>query len=182
MNKRGFFAACLLAVLVSIVGSVRLATAQTAADREDVLTALLAEVRGLRSAMEQMAVAGPRIQLALGRLQIQDQRVTTMIRRHDELSARILSQEQQIEMVKRQIESDNDELAGAVPAEMRVQLEQQSAQLKRGLEQLTAALERLQSEEVQIASEVAAEQSRWFELNAQLEALEGSLREIAKAR
>ena len=33
----------------------------------DVLSALLIEVRGLREAMEQMASAGPRVQLALGR-------------------------------------------------------------------------------------------------------------------
>src|SRR3954465_8684292 len=39
---------------------------QTApAPREDVLAALLIEVRGLRVAMEQMAAAGPRVQLAL---------------------------------------------------------------------------------------------------------------------
>jgi hypothetical protein len=37
----------------------------------DVLGALLTEVRGLRQAMEQMASAGPRAQLALGRLQLQ---------------------------------------------------------------------------------------------------------------
>ena len=48
---------------------------------EEVLSALLTEVRGLRAAMEQMASAGPRIQLALGRLQLQEQRVTTMYMR-----------------------------------------------------------------------------------------------------
>ena len=132
--------------------------------------------------MEQMASAGPRIQLALGRLQMQEQRVNTMTRRHDDLSARLLAQEQQIEMVKRQIESGNEDLARGVPADVRAQLEQQSAQLKSVLEQLTAALERLQTEDVQIASDLAAEQSRWFELNGQLEALEGSLREVGRAR
>ena len=54
--------------------------AQTS-QREDVLPALLVEVRGLRAAMEQMASAGPRVQLALGRVQLQEQRVNTMIRR-----------------------------------------------------------------------------------------------------
>ena len=44
---------------------------------------LLTEVRGLRQAMEQMAASGPRVQLALGRLQLQEQRVNTMIRRRD---------------------------------------------------------------------------------------------------
>ena len=55
------------------------------------VTALLTEVRGLRHAMEQMAAAGPRVQLALGRLQLQEQRVNTLVRRletvRDALSA-----------------------------------------------------------------------------------------------
>src|SRR3954464_5619884 len=50
----------------------------------DVLPTLLIEVRGLRVAMEQMAAAGPRVQLALGRVQLQEQRINTLIRRLDE--------------------------------------------------------------------------------------------------
>ena len=45
---------------------------------DDVLTQLLTEVRGLRAAMEQVASAGPRAQVALGRLQLQEQRIATM--------------------------------------------------------------------------------------------------------
>ncbi len=40
---------------------------------QDTLGALLVEVRGLRSAIEQMASVGPSIQLAMGRLQLQEQ-------------------------------------------------------------------------------------------------------------
>src|SRR6188474_3713269 len=50
---------------------------------EDVLPALLAEVRGLRAAMEQMASAGPRIQLFTSRLQLQEARIGNMMRRLD---------------------------------------------------------------------------------------------------
>src|SRR6476661_11141234 len=49
----------------------------------DVLPALLEEVRGLRAAMEQMASAGPRIQLFTSRLQLQETRINNMIRRLD---------------------------------------------------------------------------------------------------
>ena len=41
----------------------------------DIMPALLQEVRGLRAAMEQMTSAGARVQLALGRLQLQEQRL-----------------------------------------------------------------------------------------------------------
>src|SRR3954466_4508494 len=50
----------------------------------DVLPTLLTEVRDLRGAMEEMAAAGPRVQLALGRVQLQEQRINTLIRRLDE--------------------------------------------------------------------------------------------------
>jgi hypothetical protein len=53
--------------------------------RRDVLPALLVEVRGLRAAMEQMASAGPRIQLFVSRLQLQEARVNAMARRLDEI-------------------------------------------------------------------------------------------------
>ena len=57
------------------LGSGRMSAAQVASrtsssPQEDVLPALLTEVRGLRAAMEQMASAGPRVQLALGRVQL----------------------------------------------------------------------------------------------------------------
>src|SRR3954464_2680114 len=58
---------------------------QTTTQQEDVLPALLVEVRGLRAAMEQMASAGPRVQLALGRVQLQEQRINNLIRRLDEM-------------------------------------------------------------------------------------------------
>ena len=40
-------------------------------------------MRGLRSAIEQMASVGPSIQLAIGRLQLQEQRINTLVRRAD---------------------------------------------------------------------------------------------------
>jgi hypothetical protein len=48
---------------------------------QDTLGALLLEVRGLRSAIEQLASVGPRVQLAMGRLKLQEQRINTLVRR-----------------------------------------------------------------------------------------------------
>src|SRR4051794_8745093 len=56
---------------------------QAAAASGDVLPALLEEVRGLRAAMEQMASAGPRIQLFVARLQLEETRITNMVHRLD---------------------------------------------------------------------------------------------------
>src|SRR4051812_2411005 len=81
-----------LTLLGGIVGLAAGTGASGAADQPrpagaqaDVLPALLVEVRGLRAAMEQMAAAGPRVQLALGRVQLQEQRINNLIRRLDEV-------------------------------------------------------------------------------------------------
>src|SRR5207253_1944253 len=73
-------------VAVSVLSWRALPSAQTgpgiepSVPRQDVMKDLLVEVRGLRAAIEQMAGAGPRIQLAMGRLQLQEQRVNTYLR------------------------------------------------------------------------------------------------------
>src|SRR5688572_1086 len=55
----------------------------------DLTTALLVEVRGLRAAIEQLASSNARIQLAIGRLQIQEQRVNTLLRQQIEVRQRL---------------------------------------------------------------------------------------------
>ena len=50
--------------------------AEPAPGQTDIMPALLQEVRGLRVAIEQMTSSGSRVQLALGRLQLQEQRLT----------------------------------------------------------------------------------------------------------
>ena len=56
-------------VLAAVVGGWRPAAAQ-AVRSDDVLPALLVEVKGLRAAMEQMAGSSARAQVLIGRLQL----------------------------------------------------------------------------------------------------------------
>ena len=82
----------LLATVVVLIstaslGAARSGQAPPATTSPDTIAALLVEVRGLRAAMEQMAAAGPRVQLALGRLQLQEQRINTLVRRLEEVRA-----------------------------------------------------------------------------------------------
>src|SRR4051795_1831311 len=74
-----------------------------AGPQADVLPALLVEVRGLRAAMEQMAAAGPRVQLALGRVQLQEQRINTLIRRLDEAHAAVVATQTAYDHLKQQV-------------------------------------------------------------------------------
>jgi hypothetical protein len=152
---------------------------------EDIMPALLAEVRGLRAAMEQMASAGARVQLALGRLQMQEQRVNNVIRRLDEVRNRLSA-------VQRQASEQQDRSAGIeaglkditarggtrVAGENGPSLEelQQVAQsIRNELAQTTLEVQRLLAEEATLANDVVSEQSRWTALNQQLEEIERAL-------
>src|SRR5574338_709205 len=74
--------AAVVAFIAGTAGRTVGAAPQAASPQsEDVLPALLSEVRGLRAALEQMASAGPRIQLSVARLQLEEARINDMNRR-----------------------------------------------------------------------------------------------------
>jgi len=164
------------AVLILIAGwSGTVAGQAPAAQGADVTAALLVEVRGLRQAMERLASAGPRVQLALGRLQLQEQRVNTMLRRQAELTAQIASEEKKLAQWRDQLASTEDRARHAVDPAIRQQAESGIRFLTEMLEETTSELQRLRAEEVTTAQAIASEQNRWIDINAQLEALERAL-------
>ena len=139
----------------------------------DVLPALLTEVRGLRQAMEQMAASGPRVQLALGRLQLQEQRVNTMIRRLETLREFIAKEEKevattqgQLAMMEKMFKTDG------VPADDKNPMLGMIEGFKKGIAGGMADVQRLQGEEALLQQQIAAEQGRWAEINKALEDLE----------
>src|SRR4051794_10708475 len=87
-----------MAVAVAVLMGVLVHAAQRAQapPNEEVLPALLAEVRGLRAAMEQMASAGPRIQLFATRLQLQETRMNGMVRRLDSVRESLASEQREV--------------------------------------------------------------------------------------
>lgn len=148
---------------------------------EDVLPALLDEVKGLRAAMEQMASAGPRIQLFVGRLQLQETRINGMIRRLDAVrdslaaaqaeAARVQSQQGQLEAVLA------EQRAGATP-EAREEAKQAEFMLGEVRRQATAAktgIDRFTAEEAQLTQDLATEQARWTDISQRLDELERAL-------
>jgi chromosome segregation ATPase len=164
-------------LVAAVVGSALIAgslvgRAQSAAPPPDILTALLGEVRGLRTAMEQMASAGPRVQLALGRLQLQEQRVNTIIRRLETTRASMADEERQLEQARLQLKMFENAQPDSAEAK---QLEHLLAAFKSTLTSGAANLQRLQADEAGILQELAAEQSRWSDINRRVEDLERGL-------
>jgi chromosome segregation ATPase len=140
----------------------------------DVLNALLVEVRGLRAAIEQMASASARVQLAMGRLQLNEQRITTYMRRLDDIRDRRPAAE--LDVQKRQREaSEFEESIRQMGASVSPSNAEYLKRLKGELADASAYLVRLRTEEAQILRDIATEQDRWAEINRTLEELDRAL-------
>src|SRR5262245_7461133 len=90
-------------------------TARQSVTQEDVVPALLVEVRGLRAAMEQMASAGPRVQLALGRVQLQEQRVNNLMRRIEDSRNQVAGTQRKYDQLQQQIRGLQDAIRDPSP-------------------------------------------------------------------
>lgn len=162
-----------LAAVAALTIAMRVQAAPATA-QQDILPALLTEVKGLRAAMEHMAAAGPRVQLALGRLQLQEQRLNTMIRRLESVRDSRTSLEsalQQHQLILKDVEAAvaRNEPAG------RLEREESLENIKREMARITTELQRVSAEETGLAADIAVEQGRWNTINQQLEELERSL-------
>jgi chromosome segregation ATPase len=163
--------------LLSIGFGVSMAAQGGKPQEPEILGALLTEVRGLRQAMEQMASAGPRVQLALGRLQLQEQRVNTMIRRLETLRDSVGKAEKDVATTQGQLSTmENMFKSDAASPEDRNPMTAMIETLKKAVAGGHAEVQRLQAEEAQLQQQIAAEQGRWGEINRALEDLERAFR------
>jgi chromosome segregation ATPase len=149
---------------------------QTSQPNQDTVGALLVEVRGLRSAIEQMASVGPSIQLAMGRLQLHEQRINTLVRRADGLRDALVAAHKQTGELQDRLRNGQRELEDNPEAQRRSQLQAFMADHKLQLARATAEIQRLQTEEADAASQIASEQARWADINQRLEELDRALR------
>jgi hypothetical protein len=149
---------------------------QAVDSNKDTLDQLLVEVRGLRAAMEQMASAGPQVQLALGRLQLQEQRVNTMVRRADEARTNLANVQNEVAKFQESLRDRQQALErNTVPPEARNDIEAEIKAMKQQLSRLNVDAQRLQTEEAEATMQLTAEQARWVDINQRLEELERSL-------
>jgi predicted nucleic acid-binding Zn-ribbon protein len=165
------------AALMSIGFGASIAAQAGRPQEPEVLSALLTEVRGLRQAMEQMAAVGPRVQLAFGRLQLQEQRVNTAIRRLETLRDAVAKAEKDVATTQVQLSAmENMFKSGDASPDDRNPMSAMIATLKKAVAAGTADVMRLQGEEAQLQQQIATEQGRWEEINRALEDLERAFR------
>lgn len=154
-------------------GSLWTRTAAQTPRTDDVLPALLVEVKGLRAAMERMAGAGPRVQLFVGRLQLQEGRIAGMIRRLDTVRESLTTARKELEGMKGALkmfkveEAQNPVQKDDLPFPF--------GNFKEGAAAAEANIARLVAEEAQLVHDIATEQARWVEINRRLDELEKEL-------
>jgi chromosome segregation ATPase len=116
------------------------------------------------------------VQLAIGRLQLQEQRVNTLVRRADGLQETILSKQRELtETQDRRGALEQQLERNTVPADVRPQLEFELNRVKKDGARMAADIQRLQAEQSDVAAQVASEQARWVDINQRLEELERTL-------
>jgi chromosome segregation ATPase len=142
---------------------------------QDTLGALLVEVRGLRSAIEQMASVGPSVQLAMGRLQLQEQRINSLVRRGDVLRDALVAAHKRAGEMRDRIGNLQRALEDSTEPVHRSNIEAELPMIKQDLVRTTADIQRLQAEESEAAAQVSSEQARWAEINQRLEELDRAL-------
>lgn len=170
--------AWLLAAALALSAMTVAAAAQAARPQsnDEILPALLTEVRGLRAAMEQMASAGPRVELALGRLQLQEQRINTMLRRLESVRDSLSGAEREAGEHQERLRYAERALADSnTPVTERESLAGHLPEFKRLAATTVAEVRRLQAEEAHLQQQIATEQGRWSDINRQLEELERAL-------
>ncbi len=145
------------------------------APAQEPIPALLSEVRQLRIAMEEMASTGPRVQLVLGRLQLQEQRINNMLHRLETVRQEIELIQNENDEQQRMLKSFETEAAGVVEPRQRRDFEEQARVIKSRLNGTVARLQQRQAEESALSADIGSEQARWNDFNGRLEELERAL-------
>ena len=161
--------------LIALLASGVAVSRSQAPESPSILPALLTEVRGLRAAMEQMASAGPRVQLALGRLQLQEQRLSMLLMKQDATRGSLAGTQQQLAQHQGRLADLEGNERNNADANVRREVEQMIIMVKREIATTSSEVQRLTAEESSISADVASEQARWNELNQRLEELERTL-------
>lgn len=150
--------------------------AEAQAQQETQTTAqLLQEVRALRVAIERMTAAGTRAQLLFGRLQLQEQRLTSLGRQLQETRTKLGDVRRERENQARTIESLTESADRASTPQQRLEMENALKHFKVMVAQLDQQVTALQGEDAGLSQALSAEQARWIELNSRLEELESLL-------
>jgi hypothetical protein len=166
-----------LAIVVVGVGAApgRAAAPPQAAAAADPLPALLNEVHGLRVAMKEIAATGPRVQVFVARLQLEEGRINTMLRRLDTVRDNLAAAQRELDNVLQQQSAIQTRLRDNPNDPHREDFTGMLGHFPREIVNRRGVVSRLSAEETQLTQDIAAEQTRWTEINQRLDEMERGL-------
>lgn len=163
--------------MTGLVSSLAMALAfagQNPAPQPDPLSsqAIVQELRLLRQAVEDVLASSVRVQLLMGRLQLQEARIQALVRQGAEIDSQLAGMEaerQSLAGQRRMLEKVPEQTTDPTEREF---AGQQLASLVERLKQIDSRHNSLLAEQAGIQQLVAAEQARWGDFNNRLEELE----------
>ena len=153
-----------VAVLTALAVAAGYAQSQTAVPQDPVA----AEIRALRADLNAYFDSTMRGQLLVARLQVQEGRITSVMRQLQEVETKLRDNETS----KRQMEQAMKMFGGGKPGESEEGGEFILGPIKAGLETATKTDTELRQQQAQLQSTLNEEQARWVTINARLEDLE----------
>ncbi len=166
-------------LLVSLAAG---AGARAQSDASPTLTALLQEVRQLRLAIERTATLGPRMQLLLQRVQLQDGKVSRLSRDLQDTRTNITQAIGETTRMKEEISTFEERVHQEQNPVQRSDMEDRLRHAKTGFEERQALEQQLRARESELASQLRLEQATLDEFQARLEKFEKSLESAAPAQ
>lgn len=139
------------------------------------VTALVTEVRALRTDLAAASRNQLRAQMLLGRVQMQEQRLAYLDKQRADTAA-MLAVQSQMASAFNQGATDASGCAGMPSAEARRDCEANVTQMRRRLADQQAREEQLRAQQRDLENALSAEQARWSEFNTRLDELERALR------
>jgi len=140
--------------------------------QQPTLQQLLQEVHGLRIALEKSNQIAPRIQIALARMQLQQERVRDAERQLETARAKLADTQNRRSVMTGRIKELEARQLQTVDPGGRNALDQELAETKSMMETIATMEEQLRTAEAQANANLLSEQSRWNEASDLLSSLE----------
>jgi hypothetical protein len=139
------------------------------------IQALPKEVHALRIAMEQSNQIGPRIQIVLARIQLQEERVRNATRQVQDAREKAGDMQTKRTETADRIKQFEGQLVQTTDPNARKQIEFDLIEMKAAVERLSALEQQFRAKEAESNSLLIAEQGRWNEANDMLSSIERGL-------
>jgi len=160
---------------IFVLWIISAAQAQTQAPAAPTLEKLLAEVHQLRVALERSAQIAPRIQIAVERLKLQQEKAARTAQQLDEVRRDLDRRRSEQTGIQQRVQALESRAGQAVDPGQRRDLEEVVKMSKLEAEQIEKALQQTQARDGELSGQLQTEQSRLMELNDRLDQIERAL-------